>query len=298
MEWLEVSVEVDGEAAEAVAEALSRYVYRGVAIEAGPGGLTSGPVVVRAYLPAGEDLSGRKRRIEEALYHLGRIWPVPSPRFRPVAAEDWTEVWKERFDVMHVTERIVVRPSWKSYDAGPGELVITLDPGQAFGTGLHPTTRMCLQLLEHGVQEGGSVLDLGTGSGILAIAAAGLGAAQVLAVDNDPVAAECACTAVAVNNVADRVEVRHGTLADVPGSYDVVVVNILARVVMEMLADGLADRVDRGGLLIATGILEEQAGDVEQALARSGLGCGSRLREGDWVCLTARRTIAGAGQTA
>ena len=298
MDWLEASVEVDGEAAEAVAEALSRYAYRGVAVEAGPDGLASGPVVVRAYLPAGDDLSRRKRQVEEALYHMGRIWPIPVPVFRPVDAEDWTEVWKERFEVLHITDRIVVRPSWRSYDPAAGELVILLDPGMAFGTGLHPTTRMCLRQLEKTVLQGSSVLDVGTGSGILAIAAVALGAARVLAVDNDSVAVESARAAVVANKAGDRLEVVCGSLADVSGSYDVVAVNILARVVMEMLADGLANRLENGGTLIATGILEDQASDVEAALAESGLESRSRLRDGDWVCLSASRATAGAGQTA
>jgi ribosomal protein L11 methyltransferase len=288
VEWLEASVTVDGEAAEAVAEALSRYAHRGVSIEAGPGGLASGPVVVRAYLPAGDDLPRRRRKVEEAVYHLGRIWPVPPPVFRPVQAQDWTQAWKEHFDVLHVTDRIVVCPSWRTYEPTGGEVVIRLEPGQAFGTGTHPTTRMCLRALEEHVREGSTVLDIGTGSGILAIAAARLGARTVLAVDNDPPAVECARAAVVLNNVLDRVRVVGGSLADVSGNYDVVVVNILAPVIVHMLENGLAERLADDGALIAAGILEEQVADVDAAIAQGGLETAGRLQDGDWVGVVAR----------
>jgi ribosomal protein L11 methyltransferase len=293
VEWLEASVTVDGEGAEAVAEALSRYAHRGVVIEAGPDGLTSGPVVVRGYLPAGEHLSRLRRRIEEAVYHLGRVWPIPPPVFRPVEAQDWTQAWKNRFHVLHVTDRVVVRPPWRRYDPAPGELIIQLEPGQAFGTGMHPTTRMCLRALEDTVGEGDSVLDVGTGSGILAIAAAGLGAQTVLAVDNDPVAVEHARAAVAANKVLDRVRVVCGSLDQLSGSYDVVVANILARVVIHMLGNGLAELLAEDGTLIAAGILEEQAADVQAAVTESGLQTARWLRDGDWVGLVVRRPTPG-----
>jgi len=298
VEWLEVSVATDGEAAEAVAESLSRYVYRGVSIEGGPDGVASGPVVVRAYIPVDERLSDQKRKVEEAIYHLGRIWPIPSPTFKHVAAEDWTEIWKERFDVLHVTDRLVVRPSWRTYEPAPGEIVILLDPGLAFGTGLHPTTRMCLQVLEHLVDTGVTVLDVGTGSGILAIAAAKLGASAVLGIDNDPVAVDSARVAVEMNDACESVALACGSLDEAKGSYDVVVVNILARVIEEMLADGLAARLRDGGTLVAAGILEDQAAGVEAALMERGLQIARQLREGDWVCLVARQTSAGGGPNA
>jgi ribosomal protein L11 methyltransferase len=187
-QWLEVSVTVENEVAESVAEVLSRYAHRGIVIETGPDGWNAGPVVVRAYLPADDQLQANKRRIEEALWHLGQIQPVPAPTFRSVAEEDWAEAWKERLDVLRIGQHIVVRPSWRDYSPTPGDVVIRLDPGMAFGTGLHPTTQMCLMALEKALLPGAEVLDLGTGSGILAIAVARLGAGRVVAVDNDPVA--------------------------------------------------------------------------------------------------------------
>ena len=289
MEWLEVSVTADNEAAEAVAEVLSRYAYRGVAIEAGPEGWNSGPVVVRAYLPADGELWADKRRIEEALWHLGQIRPVSVPAFRPVAEEDWAEAWKERLNVLHVGQHIVVRPSWRDYEPTPEDVVIQLDPGMAFGTGLHPTTQMCLVVLEEFTRPGAAVLDLGTGSGILAIAAAKLGAGRVLAVDNDPVAVRAARDNVIANGVQGAVRVVCGSLEQVSGSYGLVAVNILARVIVEMMQEGLAARVCPGGKLIAAGIIADQELEVVAALDQEGLMLVERQQRGDWVSLVVQQ---------
>lgn len=289
MEWLEVSVTVENEAAEVVAEVLSRYAHRGVAIEAGPEGWNAGPVVVRAYLPVDDQLWDKKRRIEQAFWHLGQIRPVPAPAFRTVAEVDWAEAWKERLDVLRIGRHIVIRPSWRVYAPEPEDVVIELDPGMAFGTGLHPTTQMCLVALEELNPPGASVLDVGTGSGILAIAGAKLGAERVLAVDNDPVAVKTARDNVAANGVQDIVRVARGSLADVSGSYDLVVVNILAKVIVEMAHTGLATRVRAGGTLIATGIIDDQSAKVVAALEQNGLSLVEQRQVEDWVCLLAQR---------
>jgi ribosomal protein L11 methyltransferase len=289
MEWLEVSVEVDGETAEAVAEVLSRYVRDGVVIEGGPNGWQEGPVVVRCYLPADDDLWNRKKRIREGLWHLGQIRPIPDPSFRPVAEQDWAEAWKERLEVLRVGERLVIRPSWLDYDARPGDVVIRLDPGMAFGTGLHPTTQLCLGALEAFVQPGVEVLDLGTGSGILAVASAKLGAEHVLALDSDRQAVKVARANVSDNDVAERVTVRHGSLADVSGMYDLVVVNILARVIVEMLEEGLAERLRPDGVLVTAGIILDKAAEVVAAFERSSLKLLDQRQRGDWISLLAKR---------
>jgi ribosomal protein L11 methyltransferase len=289
MEWLEVSVPVDNEAAEAVAEVLSRYAYHGVVIETGPEGWSTEPVVVRAYLPADEHVRANRRRVEEALWHLGQIWPIPDPTFRPVAEEDWEEAWKEQLSVLHIGQRVVIRPSWLDYTPASGDVVIDLDPGMAFGTGLHPTTQLCLEALEGLVQPGAEVLDLGTGSGILAIAAAKLGARSVKAVDNDPVAVKTARENAAANNVQEIVHVVEGSLENVPGDYDLVVVNILARVIAEMLQEGLETRVRPGGKLVAAGIIADQEATVTEALEPGALASVERRQRGDWVCLVIER---------
>jgi ribosomal protein L11 methyltransferase len=290
MEWLEVSVTAENEAAEAVAEVLSRYAYRGVIIEAGSEGWNVGPVVVRAYLPADEQLRANKRRVEEALGHLNQISPVSPPLFRSVAEEDWAEAWKQRLTVLHVGQHIVIRPSWLDYTPASEDVVIRLDPGMAFGTGLHPTTQMCLVALEEIVRPGVRVLDVGTGSGILAIAAVKLGAARVLAVDNDPVAVKAAKDNAVANGVQDRVNVMRGSLAGVSDGYDLVVINIVAKVIVDMVREGLAKQLCPGGILVTAGIIADQAPVVVEALEQNGLALTEQRQTDDWICL-----IAGKG---
>jgi len=289
MEWLEVTVDVEAEVAEAVAEVLSRYAKGGVAIEAGPEGWDAGPIFVKAYLPVDDELWTKKQKIEEGLWHLGQIGSVPEPSFRSVAEKDWEEAWKKRLKVLRVGDRIVIQPSWLDYDAGPADVVIRLDPGMAFGTGLHPTTQTCLRALEELVQQGMEVLDLGTGSGILAIAAAKLGAARVLAVDNDPQAVGVARRNVIDNDVRDQVRVEEGSLPEVSGSYDLVVVNILTRVIVELIEEGLAGRLRSDAVLITAGITTESASEVATAFKRGGLELIERRQQDDWVSLLARR---------
>ena len=289
MEWLEVSVDVEAEVAEAVAEVLSRYAKGGVAIEAGPEGWHAGPVSVRAYLPVDSELWTKKQKIEEALWHLGQIRPIPEPSFRSVAEKDWEEAWKKRLKILRLGERIVIQPSWLDYRAGPEDIVIRLDPGMAFGTGLHPTTQICLRVLEDFVRPRMEVLDLGTGSGILAIAAAKLGAAKVLAVDNDRQAVGVARSNVIDNGVRDQVQVREGSLADVSGYYDLVVVNILARVIVELIGEGLAERLRPEAVLITAGITIDGASEVAVAFEGGGLELIDQQQQDDWVSLLARR---------
>lgn len=287
--WVEVSVEVDQETAEAVAEVLSRYAHRGVVVEGGPGGWHEGPVMVRGYLPADDDLWTRKKRIEEGLWHLGQIRPIPDPSFRTIAEEDWAEAWKKRLEVLRIGDRLVIRPSWLDYSPRPTDVVVQLDPGMAFGTGLHPTTQLCLCALEEFVQPGMDVLDLGTGSGILAVAAAKLGARRVLALDTDQQAVKVARSNVIDNHVAERISVRSGSLPDAPGSYDLVVVNILARVIVDMVEEGLSERLRPDGILITAGIIVDNLPEVLEAFERSSLEVIDQRQRGDWVSLLARQ---------
>lgn len=291
MEWVEVSVEVENEVAEAVAEVLSRYAHRGgVVVEAGPDGWNAGPVIVRAYLPTDDELWTKKKAVQEGLWHLGQISPIPEPTFRSVAEEDWTEAWKKRLKVLRIGEHMVIQPSWLEYRPRPQDVVIRLDPGMAFGTGLHPTTQLCLCALEEYLQPGMDVLDLGTGSGILAIAAAKLKARSVLAVDNDQQAVRVAGNNMVTNHVQEIVRVKKGSLPQVTGGYDLVVVNILARVILEMMESGLPQHIRTGGTLIGAGITVDQVSDVAAAFERGGLELIDQRQSGDWVSLVARRS--------
>ncbi len=287
MEWLEITVTVDPELAEAVSEVLCRYIPQGVAIELGDGE-TPETVAVRAYLAVDEDIETRRREIEEALWHLSQIRPFAEPSFRTIADQDWTATFKETIPVLHIGKRLVIRPSWREYLPQEGEVVIELDPGIAFGTGLHPTTQLCLEALEELVQPGQRVLDMGTGTGILAIAAARLGASEIVAVDNDPNAVVATRHNARRNVVEDRIRPVHGSLAETSGSYDLVLANILAPVLLTMIAGGLTSRVKRTGTLVLSGILQEQAQDVREALHAAGMMQVQERQNGDWVALIAR----------
>src|SRR3989304_833893 len=245
MNWLEITVIVDEEVAEAASEVLSRYAPNAVALEQraldiapGPGWSADRPlepiVYVRAYLPVDDEIEAKRKQVEEALWHLRQIVPMPDPTFREIQPSDWENAWKEHYHVLRVGSRFVIKPAWREHAAQPGEVVIELDPGMAFGTGLHPTTQMCLQAIETHVPPGARVIDLGTGSGILAIAAGKIGAASVLAVDVDPVAVEAARENARRNGVEDRVQVEAGSLAEVKARKqvcDFALVNILAKVI-------------------------------------------------------------------
>ena len=254
MDWLEISVSCEPEHAEAVAEVLARYVPGGVAIQqnaldlAGDEWQPDGPLEplasVRAYLPYEPGLEEIQRRVEQALWHLRQIAPIPAPQFCTVAEEQWASAWKEHFQVTRIGGRFVIKPSWRDHQPQEGDVVIELDPGMAFGTGLHPTTQMCLLALEKHLRAGDRVLDLGTGSGILAIAATKLGAADCLALDVDPVAVEVARANVRANGANGAVKVEQGTLADASTSgFDLALVNILAKVIVELCGQGLGAAV-------------------------------------------------------
>lgn len=307
MYWLEVSVECDGEAAEAVSEVLQPLAHgNGVVLEqrgdlsAEEEGALEPQITVKIYLPGDKDTPELRQGIREAIYYLGRLYPIPEPQFRKLEDKDWAEAWKEHYHPFRVGKRLWIQPSWQ--EAGEGlqadDVVLTLDPGMAFGTGLHPTTQMCLQALEEYVQEGMRVLDVGTGSGILAIAAARLGAAEVLAIDTDPLSVEATVENAAQNGVADRIEVRQGTLSDLSHiqaqGWDIVVVNILAPVIISMLEnDALLEYVAPQGYLLLSGIIDTQSEAVQSALQAAGGRVDGTLTIRDWVALVARRQDAG-----
>jgi ribosomal protein L11 methyltransferase len=311
--WFEISVQAgsDTEVAEAVAALFNRYGHGGAVVEVPvdlfehelDGTPPLSQVIVKTYLPLDGMSDELRRRLEEGLWHLAQIHPFPEPTFRELAETDWAEAWKQQYHQLHVGRRLVIVPAWESYDPVPAEVAIRLEPGMAFGTGLHPTTRLCLAAIEQCLSPGQAVLDVGTGSGILAIAAAKLGGRPVLAIDADPQAVATAQQNAALNGVADQVQVRHSTLpggGEVPvyftledpleplgaGQFDLVVVNILAPVIVGM-APALAARLTSGGCLIAAGLVDSQESEVVAAFGAQGLRVVDRSQEKDWVCLTA-----------
>jgi ribosomal protein L11 methyltransferase len=326
-QWLEVCVMTDAEAAEAVSEVMSRYAPNGVVIEQlaldingadeGDASQLESIVAVRAYLLMDAELQTKKRQVEEGLWHLSRIQPIAEPTFRTVNESDWANAWKEHYHVAHLGDRFVIKPSWREYEAQPHEIVIELDPGMAFGTGLHPTTQMCLaaiekytrprsQVLEARVPTGDSnredavgepskkmrVLDLGTGSGILAIGAAKLGAGSIVAVDIDPLSVKVANENAIANGVDRIVEVRSGSLEEAArhdATYDLIVVNILAKIIIQLCEEQLGRVVRSGGLAIFAGLIDTQESGVRAALDSQGLAVIDRLQDKDWVCLIAQK---------
>jgi len=279
--WLELSVEAAPDAEEAVADVLRRYVYGGVTIEG-----AAASVVIKGYLPADGDLARRRRALRRKLAAL----PLASAvRSRWLNEEDWAHAWKEFFPVLRVSSRLVVCPTWRSYRPRHGEAVIRLDPGMAFGTGQHPTTLMCLRALEELLRPGMDVLDLGTGSGILALAAARLGATSVLALDIDPQAAAVARENVRLNGLEAVVQVAEGGLDEaLRAAFDLAMANISASVIVEM-ASALAAVLRPGGLLIVAGFSVESADRVSSGLARTGFIVERALADGDWRTHVARR---------
>ncbi len=298
MNWMEVSVRADREAAETVSAVFAEFAYGGgVAIDEnitpaadGDGdGFTYNlgkPVLIKAYIAVDDQAGEKVQRIRSALDHLSFLRPIEPLSVRRVADEDWANVWKEHYRVLRLGRRIVIVPSWREYVAQPDDVVLQLDPGMAFGTGLHPTTRMCLERLEDAVQAGMTILDVGTGSGILALAAARLGAASVLAVETDPVAVEAASADITRNYLSQVITVRQGSVPLAEAVlFDIVVANIIARVVAELAAP-LAAHVRPGGILIASGIIAERLQMVEDALHDAGMSIVRRDTDGDWVTIT------------
>jgi ribosomal protein L11 methyltransferase len=304
--WIEVSLTVDGELAEAVAEVLARFVPNGVAIQATKilpvvdgEGVGIGPLKVCGYLPVNEALEETRHRLEESLWFLGRIRPLPEAVFTPIQQVNWAESWKEHYQPILIGERLVVLPAWIE-EVPPGRMPVRIEPGMAFGTGTHPTTQLCLEILERYVKTGEPVIDVGCGSGILSITALKLGASEALGVDIDPEALDSARENARLNEIKDGLEIGLGSAAEIlAGDFTfqqapVVLANILAPVIVRLLEDHLAKVVTPGGVLVLSGILEDQLEgkdghvSVLEALQKHNLHVLEIQRIQDWVALVVR----------
>lgn len=310
-DWLELSVEVDPEAVESVSELFARLGYNGGVVVEQPLIVPEGeypdwsalqqpeidpnrPISVRTYLPDDEEAPRIRQEIEQALWYLGRMRQVGALNVKPCREEDWANAWKDYYGIQRMGERIVIKPSWLEYTPREGDVVLDLDPGMAFGTGLHPTTRLCLAALEEFVQPGtlANILDLGTGSGILAIAAAKLSGteARVLALDIDQIAVDATRENVERNGLSQQIIVGQGSASAAQDNapHDLIVANILATVIID-LSKSLHDLLAPGGTLITSGIFHERGDSVIQALERVGLRTREKRQEGDWICLISGR---------
>jgi ribosomal protein L11 methyltransferase len=304
MYWLELTVKVHPEAVESVCELMSNYSTDGVVIEE-PYELTDDgqdyhvlrgqPVTIHAYLPMDGMEEEKCQQIERGLWHLSRLGAhfVGAMQTRSVNEEDWANAWKEYYHVTHIGQRLVIRPSWREYIPQEHEVVLTLDPGMAFGTGIHPTTRLCLERVEQLIQPGMCVLDVGTGSGILALAAAKLGAESVYAIDNSSVATESARANAGMNSLVERIQVVLGVLDETEarrmvGRYNLVLANIIAHVIGS-IALQLAMVLASDGLLVVSGIIEARRPDAEGPLLAAGLELVHEMKIDDWLALTYRK---------
>lgn len=318
---VEIAVEVDGEAAEAVVELFNRYnggdwVEDSAAGEASGGGAVlestgyddfGNPVagehkmVVKTYLKPGPRGRRIQRQIEEGLWRLRILYPMPEPVAREVREGDWAHAWKRHYKPMRIGRRVLLTPAWEKTEVLPDDVVVRLEPGMAFGTGLHPTTRLCVAALEQWVRPGDSFLDVGTGSGVLSIVAAKLGARPVWATDIDSLAIQAARENAARNELGlgnDALRIEHGSIPEEQvGRFEVVASNILAEVLIGLL-DGTYDNVSLaeplapGGLMILSGILEQKSEMVLSAAARHGLKEVERRQEADWMALVVRKEHA------
>jgi len=292
--WLELTVEVDAEAVEAVSEIFGR-LGRGAAVR--PTRLLrdpsdelnvredpTAPYEVTFHLPDDAAAPAALDATERALWHLHAfgLRPLGELRVRPVDDADWLEAWKAGFAPQRIG-RVVIVPSWLNEPIGQDEVELRLDPGMAFGTGLHPTTRACLTLLQRAGPMPSRVLDIGSGSGILALAALRLGAGQADCLDTDPIAVEATLANAAANGLGERVTARVSSLPT-DGPYPLVLANLVASVLVE-LAKALAEHTARGGRLVAGGIVAERGSEVEGALLTAGFVVEERLDDGEWVSL-------------
>jgi ribosomal protein L11 methyltransferase len=307
--WIEISLSVDGELAEAVAEVLARYLPNGIVIESTAienttdlsTGVPVGPLKVCGYLPVDDELEEKRRQIEEALWYLGRIQPLPTPKYATIQETNWMEAWKERYQPIRIGQNLVIVPAWMESPT-PDRIAVRIDPGMAFGTGTHPTTQLCLEILESELQQAltiqtppqaVSIIDVGCGSGILSIAALKMGAANALGVDTDAEAIKAAHDNAKLNGIKRGLRLGVGSLADIQnGTFGdkqaaLVVANILAPVIVRLLQGGLAHLISFGGKLILSGILETQVPEVEAAVHESGMQMVGRYQSADWVALVA-----------
>ena len=296
MKWLEICVPVESEEDARLVCQLFDLYGRGGAVQEQlfydqDQGNTTGPppVTVKTYLSLDGDDDQTLQLLRDKLSDLADLLHNPAVQFRELEEKDWATAWKAFFQPRRIGKRIVLKLPEQTYAAGEDDLVIDLEPGMAFGTGLHATTRMCLVCLEELVRPGARLLDMGTGSGVLAIAAVKLGAAHVLALDHDPTAVAVARENVSGNSVIEAVRVAEGSLDfltehHVP-HFDGMVINIIADVIADLMVRGLSSYLQPGGWLVASGILASAERRVRAAFEKCEMKVSARYQEEEWVTL-------------
>lgn len=296
--WLEASMICSGELAEAVAEVFSRFSPDGVVMNSvthydalGHEEIPTGDMQVVAYFPQDEQTEAIRRQLEESIWHMSQIAPLGSIEYKLIVDQNWMEAWKANYKPLKIGRNLIVLPAWVDPALAENRIPIIISPDMAFGTGTHPSTQLCMLALEkYGVKEM-DVIDIGTGSGILSIEAAKLGANRILGVDNDPEAIPSAINNAALNGVANKIIFEVGTHTDVLSRKDGlnqsprVIANILSPILANMLSTGLADLVAPSGLLFLGGVLEHQAQALADLARSLGLSLRETLHQEDWVVL-------------
>ncbi|MBR6786906.1 MAG: 50S ribosomal protein L11 methyltransferase [Clostridia bacterium] len=307
MDWIEITISTNTEGADIVSEALMRQGAVGTQIidrndvpdPDKPNGywelidrkmLDEMPeeVQVKAWFTSVEELRGLQNCLNALPELTGMDLGTLKVSQEGVHEQDWAECWKQYYKPFRAGERLVIKPSWENWEEKPGDLIIELDPGMAFGTGTHETTSMCVELIEKHYH-GGKMLDVGTGSGILAIAAAKLGAHDVLGVDIDPMAVQVAIENVEKNHLSDKIKIVEGDLVKglEDADCDFAVANILADVI-KLLAAPLRSHLTENATFVCSGILAEREKEVTEILKVNGYRIFDRIQKGDWVALAAR----------
>jgi ribosomal protein L11 methyltransferase len=299
--WLEVKIVCDGEIAETVSEVLSRYVTQGVVTEtdakyddAEEVLLETGEIRVFGYLINDETVEEKRQKIEEALWHLNMIQPIPQPTYRVIKNQDWMQSWKQFYKPIKIGKKLLILPEWMD-NSEKNRIAIRIDPSMAFGTGTHPTTQLCMRLLEELMPSGINVIDVGCGSGILSITAIKLGAKKALGVDLDYPSIVATKKNADLNQVSDKIEVGLASVTEIQeGKFslmnaEIVVVNILAPIIKRLFKNGLSDLVKDGGTLILSGILEREANEIIETTEAQGFKLLTRYEITDWVGLAFRK---------
>ncbi|MFZ4825774.1 MAG: 50S ribosomal protein L11 methyltransferase [Phototrophicaceae bacterium] len=298
MSWTEIAVRIPVALVDTVYAIFEAHCHQGVAVEHDPFPPDSvdetdvvypSHVTVLGYISNLKETDSPLQQIAQELAQVG----ADLPKVRQVFEEDWADAWKKHYHTTRIGQRVIIRPVWESYELQANEIEIILDPGMAFGTGTHATTQLCLMALEEHALSGKTVVDLGCGSGILSILAHHLDAEHVLAVDIDPVATAVTQENLILNQVGHGVEVVTGSLAEIlamGATYDVAVVNILARIILLLCEEGMERVVKPNGIAIFSGIIRSQEHAVREALARIGLLTQNVRYQGDWVAIETIRS--------
>ena len=312
MDWTEISIKTSQEGADIAAQAFYEVGITGLVIEdpdelsqlskeeffwdyidESMVGTSDGTVVIKAYLSSDSSLGEKLSLIKDKINwlknrDLGVDLGSLDIELTSVREEDWSNTWKKYYKPMKVSDRIVIKPSWETYNKKKGQVILTLDPGMAFGTGTHETTMLCMQAIDQYIRPDHSLIDIGCGTGVLSIGALLLGAKAATAIDLDGNAVEIARKNAQINKVLDRMTLVHGNLLDeIEGSYDIVVANVIADVIIE-LSQYVTNYIKAGGLFISSGIIHERLDEVIEQIESVGLIIEKVAKMGEWAMVVSR----------